>query len=315
MIVPEHAKLIPVDGTEDTPDLPNAIEVQFNPATLKVALSNTLKENRNAGNNRAAQFVDKSSSTLSVELVFDTTWIDQDVARVHRERAAGEGRSAEDVAAGSDVRKLTSRIADTFIKPVEQGDQLLAPKRCLFQWGAFEFLGLVQSFDETLDFFSPEGRPLRATVALRLSESRYQFRSRELELAQRDTPAFAAAGADANTPAGAASRPDVLPASGGSASEQRNWRQTALFNGVESPRMPSVAALAVPNLSAGVAIGSGSGAPPPAFRFGASASVGTGIQGAFGDPARPQSLSATLTVPTPRADTKGRINGTGVGFD
>ena len=41
----ERAKLIPVSGNNDTPDLENAIDVQFNPISLKVTLSNTLKAN------------------------------------------------------------------------------------------------------------------------------------------------------------------------------------------------------------------------------------------------------------------------------
>ena len=71
----ERAKLIPVSGTNNTPDMDNAVDVQFNPVTLRVNLSNTLKANQSQGNSRAAQFVDKSSSTLTVELIFDTTYI------------------------------------------------------------------------------------------------------------------------------------------------------------------------------------------------------------------------------------------------
>ncbi|OQW74047.1 MAG: hypothetical protein BVN35_11150 [Proteobacteria bacterium ST_bin11] len=62
MIAIERGKLIPVNGDNDSPDLDNAIDVQFNPSSLKVSLSNTLKENARNGNSRAAQFVDKSSS-------------------------------------------------------------------------------------------------------------------------------------------------------------------------------------------------------------------------------------------------------------
>jgi hypothetical protein len=298
MIQPEHARLIPVAGDADTPDMASAIEVQFNPATLKVSLSNTLKESETSGSSRAAQFVDKSSSTLSVELVFDTTWIDEATAGVYRERASAEGLSLEPVEAGSDVRKLTGRIAEMFIKPVGEGEQMQAPRRCLFQWGAFEFLGMVQSFDETLDFFSPEGQPLRATVGLKLAESRYQFRSRELARAQRDTPSFATSGsADPAAPAATLAG----PGKGGAA--QRDWRSTALFNGLESPRLAGGVALAVPGVSASAA------ATPAGFRFGASGGLGTGIQGAFGDPGKPARLSRGATASV-------RVGpGDGVGFD
>lgn len=297
MIQPEHARLIPVDGEADTPDVSAAIEVQFNPATLKVSLSNSLKESEKGDSGRAAQFVDKSSSTLSVELVFDTTWVDEASAEIYRERADAAGLQLEAVAAGSDVRQLTGRIAERFIKTVGEGESLQAPQRCLFQWGAFEFLGMVQSFDETLDYFSPEGQPLRATVALKLAESRYQYRSRELAAAKRDTPRFTSAGGvDPASPAA----PFAGPGSGAAA--QRDWRSTALFNGLESPRVAAGVALAVPQVSASAAAG------PAGFRFGASTGLGTGIQGAFGDPARPVRLPRRVTVSL-------GPGGGGVGFD
>lgn len=292
---PERAKMIPVTGNNDQPDLSKAVDVQFNPSTLKVNLANTLKENKNNGNSRAAQFVDKSSSTLTVELFFDTTFVE-----------SAQGSGGQQIEAGSDVRLLTKRIAETFLKPEKSGDKLKAPSRCLFQWGAFEFLGLVQSFDETLDFFSPEGRPLRATVSLKLSESRYQFRNRAVNQAARQTPQLTPTG---NGGAAGNGRPDGggAPVPGASGDGAGNWRDTAMFNGIESPRMPSASMLAVPQISANAAIGVSGGigfsasaslsasasasfgagvagsatAVGPAFKFGASTSLGTGIEGAF----------------------------------
>jgi hypothetical protein len=308
---PEHAKLIPVTGTNDQPDLDNAVEVQFNPNTLKVTLSNTLRENSRAGSSRSAQYVDKSSSSLTVELIFDTTYIDAEAEQIYQRRAEEAGRRLEPVTIGSDVRELTKRIAERFIQPVGSGENMEAPSRCLFQWGAFEFLGLVQSFEETLDFFSPEGRPLRATVSLKLSEDRFQFRNPSVEQADRETPTLSATGNTAGQPEGAGpdagASQDTSPVQQGSAEEQRNWRDTALYNGVESPRLPSAPALSVPGMSAGAAVtvsaglgvkasaavsvsaGAGVGAgfgvsaqaTAPAFRFGASSSLGTGIEGAF----------------------------------
>ncbi|AHE99891.1 CIS tube protein [Thioalkalivibrio paradoxus] len=291
----ERAQLIPVSGSNDQPDTHDAIDVQFNPASLKVALSNTLKANPRNGTSQAAQFVDKSSSTLSVELIFDTT-VGSD--------AQGEPASKR-IEEGSDVRKLTGQIAEHFMKPVAAGDQLQAPRRCLFQWGAFEFLGLVQSFDETLDFFSPEGRPLRATVSLKLSEDRYQFRSRDIEQAERATPRLTPTGGaapDADNPAAGSDTP-VHEASAAAGQDPRDWRETALYNGIESPRLPAASALAVP--PAGAAVTGGA-----AFRVGVSASVGTGIGGAFASTQTAGSMRAEVkTVAT----SKPRLSG--VGFD
>ena len=345
----ERAKLIPVSGNKDTPDMGNAIDVQFNPTSLKVTLSNTLKENSRNGNSRATQYVDKSSSSLTVELIFDTTYIEAPTGNNNPGGAAGSGATSSNksgsnkpIEQGSDVRLQTKKIADAFVKPVASGKKMAAPKRCLFQWGAFEFLGLVDSFEETVDFFSPNGRPLRATVSLKLKEDRYQFRNRSTA-AQNQNPklSFTGNGADKKQPGGgsgagngnSAPNQNTSPVPGASKDGPGSWRDNAMFNGVESPRLPASQTLALPGvslsegagfgISGGVGIGLNAGigisggfsaslsasvnvsagvtvsasanvstggkdskskagpAPAPAFRFGNSAALGTGVPGAF----------------------------------
>ncbi|MEW5755351.1 MAG: hypothetical protein AB1810_03530 [Pseudomonadota bacterium] len=362
----ERAKLIPVTGNSDTPDMQNAIDVQFNPTTLKVTLSNTLKENARTGNTRATQYVDKSSSTLTVELVFDTTYIEAPAGN-NAQAAQSDGSASSNnrnrIEQGSDVRQQTKKIADAFVKPVGSGTRMRAPKRCLFQWGAFQFIGLVDSFEETVDFFSPKGRPLRATVSLKLKEDRYQFRSNDSSaLAAEQTPTlnFTGNGAGSKQPGGGSGagngaptpNQNTSPVPGGSAGPG-NWRDNAMFNGIESPRLPSLSTLALPSvnlsagagfgisggvdigLSAGISLNAGisvsasvsasisasasarlgvsagaaaggvqttrQGAPSatpatqgvsPAFKFGNSAALGTGIPGAF-HPSAKASLQAS----------------------
>jgi hypothetical protein len=315
LIPPERAKLIPVTGTADRPDMSRAVEVQFNPTTLKVTMSNTLKENQRRGNSRASQFVDKSSSSLTVELIFDTTCAES--------RSSSQGSEGADQENSGqrlpDVRNLTKEIAEKFLKPKGSGRRLRAPDRCLFQWGAFEFVGIAESYEETLDFFAPEGCPLRATVSLKLNEDRYQFKQKDAARVRRETPTLSPTGnpnrsgdsgggaPTGGAPPGSQDTPPVTPP--GSGTDQRDWRDTALYNGVESPRLPSASVLAVPKISAGAAVGMSAGlgvktsfsasvsakigsagsvlqaateVGAPAFRFGASKSLGTGIQGAFG---------------------------------
>lgn len=247
-----RAQLIPMNGTQ--PDTAKALTVQFNPATLKVGLSNTLKaDDKGEGRDTAAQFVDKSSSSLSVDLIFDTTL------------------------ESTDVRLQTKLIAERFMKPRDDGgDKPKAPQRCLFQWGAFTFEGMVETYDETLDFFAPEGIPLRATLSLKLKEDRYQFETRDVKAQKRATPKFAPSSPQTSVDRStqAAGRPGA------------DWRVTAMFNGIESPRLPGVSGMAVPQAAATAGAPSGAG-----FSFGASTRVGTGIAGAF-DAASPRSVSA-----------------------
>jgi len=254
MTAPERGKMIPVTGENDDPDMNNAIDVQFNPVSLKVNLANTLKANERDGSSGAAQYVDKSSSTLTLDLMFDTTRSDED--------------AGDEFAEGSDVRDLTRRIAETFIKPEETSDnKMKAPKRCLFQWGSFEFIGMVESYDETLEYFSPQGRPLRATLALKLKEDRFQFRQRTdgVDPANPAMPTRSPTGQseDAQPKPGQEDSPVPGPSEG-----DNNWRDTSDYNGIENPRMPGVSTLATPTkgckpsggLSAGVSAGFGASA-------------------------------------------------------
>lgn len=260
-----RAKLVPWQG--NTLLDAQAIDVAFNPVSLKVALSNQLKTD--AGNKgkaqSAAQFVDKSASTLSFDLVFDTS-LDY-----------------------SDVREQTRKIAERFMKPVAPGEpgysgdgkQPTVPRRLRFQWGKFGFDGLMQSYAETLDYFSPDGVPLRATLSLTLAEDRFQHFSLpgEPPLA-RTPPQFAPAG-------GATTVPEADRAAG--ADPGRDWRATALFNGLETPRFTAGV-----GVGAGIGVDAGAGVfvpPGPApslgggFTFGASARLGTHLGAAVETPA------------------------------
>jgi Contractile injection system tube protein len=248
----ERAKLIPVSGTNDAPDMNSAIDVQFNPVSLRVSLSNTLKASQSQGNTRAAQFVDKSSSTLSVELVFDTTYIETTDSDGQDGDGGQDGSSQ--IEQGSDVRQQTRKIADKFLKPVESGSQMQAPSRVLFQWGSFEFIGMVQTYDETLDFFSEKGRPLRASVSLKLSEDRYQFRSSDSDaLNAEQSPTLSFTG----NSEGSAPDQSASPVPGGGGGGAGSWRANAMFNGIETPRLPTASMLAIPSVSMEAGIGFG----------------------------------------------------------
>ena len=123
----------------------DVLEVSFNPQTLRLtyrtsgALGAQNAKDQSATQASAAQATGFSAS-LSVELFFDTS---------------------ED---GSNVQNLTGKIA-AMMKA--QGASTAASVQ--FQWGDFLFRGTIQSMDETLDFFSESGVPLRSTVSLSVS--------------------------------------------------------------------------------------------------------------------------------------------------
>lgn len=112
-----------------------AITVHFNPTSLRLSIANTLGASGESGDTK--QYVTGSSATLTMELTFDTTDV------------------------GTDVRGATQQIA-SFMEPDEQR----IPAIVRFEWGTFVFQGMVQSYQETINFFSPSGVPLRAKVNL-----------------------------------------------------------------------------------------------------------------------------------------------------
>jgi phage tail-like protein len=75
---------------------------------------------------------------------------------------ARRGRRAPD-----DVRRLTERVAYFATPRAVRGGAQARPAVRL-AWGTFQFDGHVEALEETLEAFSPDGRPLRATLALSL---------------------------------------------------------------------------------------------------------------------------------------------------
>lgn len=121
--------------------------MQFNPVSLQLSISNTLEEK--GRKNEKKQYVTKTSTQLSMELIFDST---------------------DD---GSDVRIKTEKFA-SFMAPQGQGNTK-TPTVVVFEWGTFKFQGLVESYKETLDYFSSSGVPLRASMNLGLASQEKVF--------------------------------------------------------------------------------------------------------------------------------------------
>lgn len=159
------------DDLQDLQPGGKRVPVQFNPESLKLTYANQVQNqsngssaappatgNRGAANqaqgSAARQFVGSGSTKLAVQLWFDVA-------------AATEPRFQVD-----DVRRLTAEVL-YFMKPRKpRGGSNNASQRVppgvRFAWGALLFDGIVEGVEETVDFFSPEGKALRASLALTL---------------------------------------------------------------------------------------------------------------------------------------------------
>ena len=116
---------------------PRWVTVPINPHELRTSFSHELGP----------------STRLDLRLTFDV------------DAAAPRGRRAPD-----DVRRLTERVAYFATPRAARGGAATRPAVRL-AWGTFQFDGHVEALEETLEAFSPDGRPLRATLALSLARA------------------------------------------------------------------------------------------------------------------------------------------------
>jgi hypothetical protein len=187
---------------------------------------------------QARQFVGAGTTKLALQLWFDVT-------------AAPPGGAAVD-----DVRKLTARVA-YFITPrpldgksggqasaasaADGGGQgsgqqqpAFAPPAVRFVWGSFQFDGIMEQLEETLEFWSPDGRPLRASLSLGLSQQKITFAFN----AQRASGALlgiAARAMPGTKPLAQASAGTTLPGLAAAGGVGGSWQSIAAANGIEDP--------------------------------------------------------------------------------
>ena len=249
----EHtAKFTVLEGTGAN----TSFTVQFNPASLEYSITSQLDERNGA--NAARQSVKKTSGKLTLALVFDTT------------------------DTGCDVREVTANVSG-LLEPDKRGTKKYAPK-VQFEWGTYSFKGVLEQYKETLDFFSADGVPLRATVNLTLAEQRVEFQSNRSPSPSIDHDLPEPVSVDAGTaPADAAS------ASG----DPRAARSIASASGAASLRFGGGAGLSV---GGGVSLGAAA-----SFSSGAGVGVGVGMGGGLSIGATAGAAFAGLRVSTPGA--------------
>jgi len=206
------------------------VEVQFKPESLKVTFANQLVQpqggDQSAGN-AGRQFVGAGTTKLALTLWFDVTAMDKDPV--------------------DDVRRLTSKVVYFMTPQKSDADpKKLAPPGIRFQWGTFLFDGMVEGMEESLEFFSPDGKPLRGSINLTLSQQKI------LE---------AQFSGDGRVPSQPGRKP-LSPAKQGDSLQQMagksgkgDWQGIAAANGIEDPLRMSPGALV--DLDAGASIGVG----------------------------------------------------------
>ena len=207
------------------------VTVQFNPESLKVNFANQIQTPQGSGGSGdsarppAVQFVGAGTTRLAVTLWFDASApLD---AEMLPEAARGGGKL-------DDVRKLTEQIAWFITPQPDPADpERYLPPAVSFVWGSFLFNGIVESLEENLEFFSPQGKPLRASLSLKLIQPRitaYRFAQ-----SGAGSGSGALGGTPGTRPLTGATEGASLQAMAAAAGRPGDWKAIASANGIEDP--------------------------------------------------------------------------------
>lgn len=182
--------------------------VHFNPVSLQFTISNKLKKESDG-----TQYVTTATMKLAMDLIFDST------------------------DTGEDVTNTTQKL-QAFLGPGKPDPKKpSAAPEIQFEWGTIRFKGYAEGYKETIDFFSIDGVPLRASVNLTLTRADRVF---EKVLGADNKEKTAAVDADLfDAPAQSAA------ALSNSASTPGAARAVAAANGQESLRFGSGASLTI----------------------------------------------------------------------
>lgn len=199
----EKAKLYKLDA-QNNPTPSNGIEVQFNPASLRLTLQNQV-EGGQARNRQRRQFTGHSSTELTFDLHFDTS----DEGTTENPRS---------------VREKTA-LVEQFVLPTlasRGSSRRVSPPRARFAWGGLQLDGVISSLSIDFDLFAHNGFPLRAkmSVSIKEQDGRYEVLQSQSGGAQPDQNAGAsgqgggpASGAPGSSGGGPTNR--TAPALGG----------------------------------------------------------------------------------------------------
>lgn len=211
------------------------VPVQFNPETLKVTFANQLVQPQGgdqAAGNTGRQFVGAGTTKLGLTLWFDVTAMTEDPV--------------------DDVRRLTQKVIYFMTPTPDQKDKKkMVPPAVRFVWGSFLFDGIVEGLEESLEFFSADGKPLRASVTLTVSQQKILVSTFQGDGRVPSSPG--------QTPLSPAKSGDSLQ-SMASGAGQADWKGIASANGIEDPLRLAPGQLIDLNASVGASVGFGGGA-------------------------------------------------------
>jgi hypothetical protein len=207
------------------------VTVQFNPDSLKVSFANQIATPEGPGSQKGTAGilqVGAGTTKLTLQLWFDVTRL-------------GEGQAPV-----KDVRDLTKQVS-YFItpKPPEPGkERKYIPPATRFLWGTFHFDGIMDSVEETLDYWSHDGKPLRASMNVSMSQQKiepFKISNRQASAAQQIAHLVGRGWFAGGRPPGTA--PLTQAAAGATlqgladASGISDWQSIAGANAIENPRL------------------------------------------------------------------------------
>jgi hypothetical protein len=235
--MPEPVNLTKAEVIELKPDFSDIkpggkrVTVQFNPDSLKVSFANQIAtEGTGSQKGTPGQLhVGAGTTKLALQLWFDLT------------------RLAEGATPVNDVRDLTKQVT-FFITPHEQTEgkeKKFVPPAVRFLWGTFHFDGIMDAVEETLDYWSHDGKPLRATMSVSMSQQKieaFELAARSAGKAQQIASLLGqGSGPTAGRPAG--TTPMTQARSGATVQSlsdnagNADWQSVAAANGIENPRL------------------------------------------------------------------------------
>ena len=214
------ARLLQLD-TSNKPVKEGEVVVQFNPESLKVTFTNNVAATAQGDPNgtHAMRFVGAGTSKLTAQLWFDVT---------------------QQGSTQTDVRRLTKAVA-FFMTPQEKDKdktKTFVVPVVRFEWGTFQYDGVMEQMDETLELFSMEGQPLRASVNVTIAQQKItafafaEGSNVSEDFAKRIPRSAAGTVAGVSAPEGASLQSIAAGVPGAG-----DWQSIAAANGIENPRL------------------------------------------------------------------------------